>query len=72
MQTACAACLLYLIPAACQASSGDGGSANHVHLLIVLPPTACVGTAIQKVEGLGEFIAVAGQGLRLAGGMRRV
>ena len=28
-----------------------GGTANHVHLLIVLPPTACLATAIQKLKG---------------------
>jgi len=28
-----------------------GGTANHVHLLIILPPTACLATAIQKLKG---------------------
>ena len=28
-----------------------GGTANHVHLLIILPPTVCLATAIQKLKG---------------------
>jgi len=28
-----------------------GGTANHLHLLIVLPPTARLATAIQKLKG---------------------
>lgn len=28
-----------------------GGTANHVHLLIVLPATACLATAVQKLKG---------------------
>ena len=39
-----------------------GGTANHVHLLIALPATACLATAIQKLKGsssrwLGKGIA---------------
>lgn len=28
-----------------------GGTANHVHLLIALPATACLATAVQKLKG---------------------
>jgi REP element-mobilizing transposase RayT len=28
-----------------------GGTANHVHLLILLPATACLATAVQKLKG---------------------
>ncbi|MGD0092465.1 MAG: transposase, partial [Planctomycetota bacterium] len=43
----------------CRASDGAwplprcdaGGTANHVHLLFVLPATSCLATAVQKLKG---------------------